>query len=264
MTAGGLLVDGRVVPVPGVTIANARTDAWAKLGPGDYRMRRTSWTRQCIVHTTKGIHPQYVIPGARPGGRDKVVADFYRGDPNHNGAHAVADVDGTGACLADLATQAAYHAREANDHSWGLEVYQLGDGGLTEASIAAAIAMIVAGCKALAIPLQVHRGRYTGSPLARFAGGGRGLVGVFGHRDQTADRGRGDPGDIIMAELAADPRFEAFDFGKGEDLLAWQRRQRKLVALGERIAVDGVPGPGTMGAMRRRGFASGREIDELA
>lgn len=266
--SGGLLVGGLVIPVPGVTVANPLDTPWAKLDARDYRRRNTSWVRQAIVHTTKGIWPQRLIPTA-PGGKAKVVADFYRRDPEHNGAQAVADLDGTGACLADLATQAAHHAGLSNEYSWGLEIYQLADGTLTEASIRAAIEMLVVGCDALGIPLQVHRAPYrNGRVIERLKDGGRNVVGVFGHRDQAWDaktqrarRGRGDPGDLVMDAVAADPRFEAFDFHAEEDLRAWERRQCYLRRLGHELHDDGVAGPATMRAMRLAGFASGREID---
>lgn len=277
MTRGGLLVAGVVVQVDGVDVANPLDTSWARLGPGDYRKRRTTWTRQAILHTTKGIWPQHVIPGALPGGKDKLLADFYRKDPNHNGAHAAADLDGTGACLADLARDAAFHATTSNDWSWGLEIYQLADGGLTEASIAAAREMVIAGCEALGIPLQIHYAPYrSGQIVERMRNGGPDCVGIFGHRDQAWDfragraaRGRGDPGDIVVVELANDPRVERFDFTKGEDLDAWERRQRKLNAMGQRqmmgtvVEVDGIAGPATMRALRSFGCSSGRELDAV-
>jgi len=281
VTKGGLLVAGVVIPVEGMTVHNPLDTAWSKLAPGDYRKRRTSWVRHAIVHTTKGIWPQHVIPGLGPGGKDKLLADFYRGDPQHNGAHAGADDDGTGACFADIATDAAYQAGMSNDNSWGLEFYQLGNGGLYEAGIVGGIKMLFAGCEALGIPLQVHRGPYrNGQIIKRMRHGGDDCVGIFGHRDQSwieaknlpaaererfkdgrAGRGRGDPGDIITMEIAADPRVEAFDFNQGEDLRVWERRQRKLRAMGEDVTVDGVAGPGTMAALRRLGFRDGRELD---
>src|SRR5690606_41324392 len=62
-----------------------------------------------------GLWPQHVIPGAGKGGRDRVVADFWRNDPTHSAAHLVVDTDGSVACLADLARDAAYHATVGGD-----------------------------------------------------------------------------------------------------------------------------------------------------
>ena len=67
-----------------------------------------------------------------------------------------------------------------------------------------------------------------------------------------------------MDSIAADPRFESFDFHAREDLRAWERRQRYLRQLGYQLDVDGVAGPATMRAMGLAGFAHGRQIDAAA
>ena len=276
----GLLVAGVVIPVEGVDVSNPVNSTWAKLSPDDYKRRKTSWVRAVVMHTTKGIHPQHVKPGKGPGGKDKLLADFYRGDKDHNGAHLVADNDGTAACLVDLSTAAAYHATTANDWTVGIEIYQEADGGIYEAAIATAVRLARAVCDAFDIPFQIHSGVYrAGRIVERLRDGGKDCVGIYGHRDQAwrfpwqlapeqrkkypdgyAARGRGDPGDHIMLELAR-AGADCFDFDRDEDLTAWQRRQRKLNALGAKLTVDGVAGPSTMDALRRLGFASGRDLD---
>src|SRR5690349_3338406 len=99
----GLLVEGVEVEVPGLRIVNVHDAQWAKLHPGDYRERRTPWVRQIIIHTTKGMWPQKVLPGAGTAGAGRIVADFWRGDPEHSAAHLVVDRNGEVACLADVA-----------------------------------------------------------------------------------------------------------------------------------------------------------------
>lgn len=255
----GLLVAGVVIPVESVDVLPPGSEPWCKLDARDYRRRRSTWVRQIIVHTTKGIAKQHIKPGAGPAAREKVVADFWRRDPEHSAAHIVVGSDGTVACLADVATVAAYHATVSNDWSVGIEVYQEADGGIHEAAIRSAVRVTVALCEVLGIPLQMP-GAYRGKPIQRMLDGGRDCVGVFGHRDNTTRRGAGDPGDHIMLELAR-AGADCFDFDRDEDLIAWQRRQRKLNALGAKLTVDGVAGPSTMDALRRLGFTSGRDVD---
>lgn len=256
---GGLLIAGVVVPVDGLEILNPVDGPnWCRLAAGDYTKRRTTWIRQIIVHTTKGLWPQHVIPGAGKGGRDRVVADFWRNDPTHSAAHLVVDTDGSVACLADLARDAAYHATVSNDWSIGIEMYQESNGGLYEATIASTVRLVAALCARFSIPFQIPT-PYVG-PIARMTSGGKDCVGVFGHRDNTTRRGRGDPGDLVMAELQL-AGAERLDFAAGEDLAFWKRRQRKLNAMGEKLDVDGIAGPATMRALRARGFTSGRELD---
>jgi hypothetical protein len=262
MTRGGFLAGGLVHTVDGLEIDNPSTASWCKLGGEDYRRRRSTWIRSVIIHTTKGIYPQHAIPGAGPGGKDEDVANYWRlsgeGKKRQSAAPLVVDTDGTVGCLADLVSTCAYHAGLSNDFSIGIEMYQLSDGGIYEATLAATVRLVRVLCDLLSIPFQIPHA-YRG-PLYRMLPGGKDCVGVFGHRENTHDRGRGDPGDHIFAELELEGA-ERLDFERGEDIEAWSRRQRKLNAMGETLTVDGLAGPGTMRALRRHGFASGRELD---
>jgi hypothetical protein len=261
-TVGGLLVGGVVHPIDGVEVLNPLTTSWAKLGPEDYKMRRTSWVRQFIWHTTKGIWPQHVIPGAGPGGKDKILADFFRGDPEHSASQLGIDDDGSIVCLCDLATIAAHHATVSNDHSVGIEIYQRGDGGIYAVQLATVRKLGRALSSVFDVPYQVHTRPYGNAPLARMVvNGGLDCVGHFGHRDNTHRRGRGDPGDYVSAELRADDA-ESFDFLMREDINTWKRRQAWLNAQGAKLKVDGIAGPSTMRALRSLGLREGRQIPD--
>jgi len=266
----GLLIAGRSVPVPGLTIIPPAPAGpqWASLEPGDYRMRHTSWVRQVILHTTKGIWPQPIIPGAGIAGRAQAVADFWRGDPTHSAAHLVIDQDGSVACLCDLAYVAAYHAEMSNDWSIGIELYQVAGGGIYQATLDAAALLVPAICDAIGIPFQIHGAPYRGHPLPRMeytdaSGrhqlGGPDLVGVIGHRDNTSNRGRGDPGDAVYAQLVA-AGAEPLDFSTGEDMRVGAARQTWLVQHGAKIMIDGQVGPVSLAAARRLGFARWRNV----
>lgn len=265
--SGGLLIAGHVVEVPGLAIANPLDTPWAKLDARDYRPRRTPWVRQVILHTTKGKYPQAERLGMGRGGADKIVADFWRGDPEHSAAHLVIDRDGSVACLADLATVCAYHATVSNEWSVGIELYQEGDGSIYQAVFDAAALLVPAICEHLGIPLQIHVGPYDRAPLKRMSmTGGPDCVGIFGHRDNTDRRGRGDPGDIIYQRLV-EAGAEPFDFRLEQDLFTWRRRQRALNRLDQAwpelvdgLTIDGICGPSTLAAMKRHGVDHGRDI----
>lgn len=270
----GLLINGKLWPVAGLTIvppASAGGPAWAALSAGDYRARTTTWVRQIVVHTTKGQWPQHVTPGAGPNGSGKVVADFWRGDPAHSAAQLVVDQDGTVVCLCDLGRDQAYHAEGSNPWSVGIEMYQLGDGGIHEATLSATVALVSALTEIgglFDIPAQVPRGPYPNRPTQRMelgAGAARAnigapnLVGVVGHRDNTSERGRGDPGDEIFVRLIA-AGFEPLDYDQLEDITTSTGRQAALNARGEQLVIDGVCGAASIAAMRRHGFARWRDV----
>jgi len=255
----GLLVNGKEHPVQDLIIINSHDVEWCRLDQKDYRSRPTSWVRQIILHTTKGDWPQRVLPGRGAGGRARVVADGWRSEPVSSAAHLVIDNDGTVACLCDLATVEAYHATVSNPWSIGIEMYQEGcsDGhyGVHEAVYEAAVKLVPALCRIFGIQFQIPKLPYKNEPLRRMADGGESCVGVFGHRDNTGQRGFGDPGDEIFARLAA-AGAERFDHNAGEDLDVWKGRQQR--AQRQRRRLDGrrhsgaEHGPSARGCRSRR------------
>lgn len=251
-----LLIGGQLVPIPGVTSvapASHGGPSWARLDPGDYRARRARWVRQIVMHTTKGIWPQRVIPGRGPDGRDRRVAEYWHRDPEHSAAHIVIDSDGSVACLADLATTAAYHATISNEWSVGIEIYQEADGGIYEAALTSAVATVLAICDAMMIPDQFVGDVYRNEPLQRIIDDPN-YAGILGHRHNTSRRGRGDPGDEIFRRLelaGCEPQLVE----QRQDLERTRRRQAHLVALGAEISVDGVAGPRSIQAARDHGYA---------
>jgi len=155
--------------------------------------------------------------------------------------------------LADPATELAYHATTANSMSIGIEVKQGGDAELYAEQIGTAVDL----CDFLTEQFGIQRQTqsvYRKRPIRRLAehgGMGKDVVGVFGHRDQTARRGAGDPGDAIIAALVLDG-YERFDFDADEDIKAWKERQ---AAHG--IVPDGVPGPMTAASLKAAGYRGG-------
>jgi hypothetical protein len=269
--ATGVVLAGRVVGIPGLNVippASHGGPRWAVLDPGDFRPRPALWIRQLIVHSTGGRWPQPIVPGAGPGGEAARLADIWNSDPVHSAAQIVVDSAGTVTALCDVVRTMAYHAEGSNPWSVGIEMFQRPDGGIYQAAIDATAKLCLALCDALAIPAQLDRRSYTGAPLLRMetgAGlqrhntGGPDVVGIMGHRDNTGERGRGDPGDAIYAALVA-AGAEPLDFASGEDLAVARRRQAALNARGERLTVDGLVGPASIAAARRHGFARWRDV----
>ena len=258
-----LLIGGRLVEVPGVTVippASHGGPVWSTLDPGDYRQRRGA-PSQIVIHTTKGIWPQRVLDGAGPAGRAEHVARFWDRSDEHSAAHIVVGSDGVTACLSDVATTAAFHATVANERSVGVEIYQEAGGGIYQAALDAAVRVVLALCEALQIPPIVVGASYDGRPLPKLLDGGPAFRCIYGHRSNTARRGRGDPGDEIFTRLqlagAEVMPITAYPIRNLE-------RQQHLAALGAKLALDGIPGPATLAAARAAGYARWRDVPALS
>lgn len=254
----GFIVDGKVVEVPGLVVRSWLDDPSLRLRiPGDGAPRDTHWVRSVCLHTTKGWpdtlrdpRQQKVLPGAGNAGSAAGTVHYWANDSTHAGAHVVVDFDGSFVCCADLLSEKSYHAKTLNDVSIGVEIYQGSKAEMYEVQLEKVVEFCDWATKFFGIQRQVHL-PYQG-PIDRLGlGKGDDAVGVFGHRDQTSDRGPGDPGDAIMQRLVA-AGYESFDFANNEDRSAWSARQQQLGT-----AVDGIPGPGTVKALIAAGKPSG-------
>jgi hypothetical protein len=274
MTARGILLSGSLHPIDGLTVyapSGSGGPSWNWLAPGDYMARPTPWIRQVLVHSTVGDWPMTVLPGAGAPGRAQHYADVWQTDPKHAGAHLTVDTNGDVYCMCDLERIAAYHAEASNPWSIGIEHCQTAKGEMYQATIDAGARLVVALCELLGIPLQMPPLTYRGDPLwrmetgtgpSRHQLGGPDCVGVFGHRNQTSERGRGDPGDAVMQALSR-AGVRQVDYDLGEDLTLGRKRQAELNRLDSvagntyrPLVVDGVLGPSSIATMRRLGFRS--------
>ena len=267
----GLVFDGKAVSMPDFDIENYLDNPALILAHGDVRWRsaRERHAIQLIVmHTTGGIpggsdlRPQTILPGFGPSSKagERIVGAWTADTSRPGGAHLIVDFDGKIYCCADLITQAAYHAQAANGPSVGIEVVQ-GHGQAelyaSQIEVAAKFVMQLCAFMPTAIQRQIPT-VYNGHPIARFVTSQQtstplsDVVGIVGHRDLTASRGAGDPGDAIMAALET-AGAERLDFAHYEDIAIWKQRQ-SLVGI---TVPDGIPGPHTVAALKQAGRAGG-------
>lgn len=270
-----LLIHDKLVDVPGLNVvppASHGGPAWNRLDTGDYTSRR-SRLQIITPHTTGGRWPQPVIPGAGPPGHARQILDMWSGRDGgnghavHSGAQVVVDFDGVIYCAGDIMYFAAYHAEMINARSVGIEMCTRPDGGIYQATLDATALLIAMlawsgrpGSGLLDIPAQLPRGPYCNEPLRRLEvdgkqSGGDDVTGVIGHRWQTSNRGRGDPGDELERILIGRYEFETVDYDAHEDLELARARQAYLNSHGGHLAVDGLAGPASLAEARRQGFA---------
>lgn len=250
-----LIINGTPVPTPGL-----RTQTWLenpklRLAAEDRKPRPPgTWIRGIVLHTTTGFPkdpgdpPQLLKVGLGPNTRaaERINTIVWEKDHRCAGSHLMIDSDGRVDQLADLASEVAFHAGPVNDVTIGIEIYaDPKDNALYEEQIVAVVETVDFLTRHFKIQRQMPS-TYRGV-VDRLAAGGRGVVGVYGHRHVSDTRGAGDPGDFVFDELAR-AGYERFDFYMAEERTAWMMRQQKLVP-----APDGVPGPQTVAALQAQG-----------
>jgi len=264
----GVIVNGKEIALPGLACISWLTDPKLRLqisdkpdGERDGRPRQAgAWVRALVFHSTRGIpggsdhRPQVIRPGLGP---DTDVGErsirFWSKPGKQAGAHLIIGFDGVVYCTADLAREATFHVHGApgiNGLSIGIELEQGGAAELYDGQLDAAVLLADALTRLFGIQRQIPKS-YRGRPAVRLANGGKDVVGIYGHRDADSNRGAGDPGDAFFAKLAA-AGYERFDLDRVEDRTTWATRQRDLD-----IGDDGIPGAGTVAALRAAGRPSG-------
>lgn len=260
----GLVINGQIHEAPGLRALSWLDQPLLRLTMHeDCRERYTRWVRNITLHTTKGIpysrdpRPQRILPGLGPdAGGDIRVARSWASNSKRAGAHLVVDFDGSVACLEDLATVAAYHAGEVNEVSIGIEIYQGDEAELYDGQLDAVVRLLDCITRLMGIQRQIQWPRHR-RPAPRIAAGAQTVVGIYGHCDVTTNRGPGDPGEAIFEKLRA-AGYEPLDFTSGQDLAEWKDRQAQLNQdFDVKLALDGIPGPLTVAALRRAGRAHG-------
>lgn len=257
----GLVIAGIEIEVPGLLVRNWHDSARLRLTPQDRKSRPRTWVRGIVLHTTRGIpggadkRLQRILPGLGPDTkRDERIADMWAADDRHAGAHLICDHDASWTCLADLQLEAAFHAGNVNDVTIGIEMYQDGNAALYEGQLESVVRMVDYLTRKFSIQRQIPH-RYGGRAFDRGLNRGLDVVGVYGHRDCSNNRGRGDPGDAIF-QLLARAGYESLDFSTGRDKWLWMERQEALGLL-----MDGVPGPRTVEALRAAGRPHGLWVE---
>lgn len=258
-----LIINSKRVEVPGVKGANFLDNKKLAFNPKHVNKRKGTPTSVCL-HTAWGKSDQKFEKCTKPYNWGEVIPK--RSWDRTTSWHISINNDGTYACHADLVTAHTFHAKQMNTRSIGIEIYQNSEGVITYESLETAVKVLDVITKELGIqrqfPVEANRikrfaSNNTGASwkLEYIKGGmeGRSFSGIFGHRNATRNRGKGDPGDKIFSYLVS-AGYEAFAVDQDEDIAVWKTRQEQV---GITSGVDGIPGPATRKALTKAGYKHG-------
>ena len=200
-----LVIDGQRVETPGMETISWLDDAKVPRVK-DGRRRVPQSARAIVLHTVHGkLGPLSDAPSV-PSARAERYARYQAGTAREVSWHITVDTDGTIVQSADVAAWTCWHATSVNGWTVGVELVQEADGTVYRPQLAAVVALCDLLCARLGIERRVPA--RAGVPIVgvvpRLTGTDGPWSGVFGHRNQTRQRGAGDPGSsVVLALLAA-------------------------------------------------------------
>jgi hypothetical protein len=163
----------------------------------DGRARAKDAAKAIVLHTVHGKRGA-LKTGGKPSKRAESYARYQAATARDVSWHFTVDTDGTVVQSADPALWLCWHAGAVNAWTIGIELVQDADGTLYDATLASVVALCELLCASLAIPRRLPvnaRGKPAQGVLTALTGARGPWGGVFGHRNQTRNRGPGDPGD---------------------------------------------------------------------
>jgi hypothetical protein len=222
---------------------------------------RTKWIRAIVLHTVKG-KVGAVRPGvAPPSSRAERYAKYQANTSRDVSWDYTIDTDGTVIVSNDPMVRYTWHASAVNSWTIGIELVQEDNGDIWEGQVEGTVRFLDILTRELADRDQpIHRqipmnnlGKPVRGVIPRIANAesAKSVVGVYGHRNQTSNRGPGDPGDPIFEALLK-AGYKGFNYDSHDDITFWKGVQKMLG-----VTEDGVPGPGTSAALKARGYPHG-------
>lgn len=223
--------------------------------------RRSLDIQAIVLHTTKGMRGK-VLPGSIPSQRAEALASYQTKTDRDVSWDYTIDLDGTIVVSNDPLTHYTWHAGDVNPFTLGIEFVQTAEGDQTEYQISQGVKFLNFLTRELAkrgtfIQRQIPIGS-DGSPrrgvISRIEDNdkARTVYGLYGHDNQTSNKGVGDPGSHIFNALLANG-YKGFNLDAQEDIVFWSSVQQRLGGL----KVDGKPGPNTCKALQRNGHPLG-------
>lgn len=223
---------------------------------------RTTWLRAIVMHTVHGKTGK-LLPGlSKPSTRAESYAKYQASTSRDVSWDYTIDTDGTIVVSNDPIKFYTWQATSVNPFTLGIELVQEDNGDLYEGQMDVAVRFLDVLTRELAdrnhpiqrqVPMTTDgkpvRGvikRIEDSSLAK------NFSGVVGHRNQTSNRGAGDPGDFIFDELLK-AGYKGFNLDTNDDVVFWKDIQTRLGV----APADGIPGRDTQKALIAAGYKHG-------
>ena len=289
-----IVFDGNQYEIPGVRTVSfldtverkigTKTRVQPAFGPAIHGKLRTEWIRGIVVHTNRGMEAGQIVPGGKDMGRDIALARYQASSTRVAGWDYTVDTDGSIAVSGDPFDMYTYHAGTVNSYTVGIEMVQDTNKpwNLYQDGIDSTVLLLDYLTARLGIQRQIMcwdstsnkfvtgvipgrlQGPYDRKSKRNKPPTGGDVVGIYGHRNITTNKGSGDPGNAIFDALRA-AGYELMDVGKKQDIEIWKERQKAL-GLSPDLC-NGVPGPETRRALALTGKSYGmwvsRPMDEL-
>lgn len=222
---------------------------------------RTMWIRAIVLHTVHGKVGNIRPGNAPPSTRAESYAKYQANSSGDVSWDYTIDTDGTIIVSNDPVKFYTWHASAVNPWTIGIELVQESNGDLWEGQIAKTVTFLDFITRELADREQPIQRQVPMGPLGKpvrgvipriaNASSAKSVVGIIGHRNQTRNRGPGDPGDHIFEALLK-AGYKGMNLDAQDDITFWKGVQHMLGT-----TEDGVPGPGTARALKARGHKHG-------
>lgn len=256
-----LILDGQKIPTPGLETVSWLDDP--KVPQATDGNPRKMWIRAIVIHTVKGMLGK-LKPGIKPSTRAETYAKYQANTSRDVSWEYTVDTDGTIIVSNDPIKRYTWHAGAVNAFTLGIEMVQDDDGALYEGQMEVMVKFLDVLTRELAdrghpiqrqIPMTGDGKPVRGIiPRIQDASLARNVVGIYGHRNQTKDRGPGDPGDHVFEYLLR-AGYKGFDLNASEDITFWKSVQKRLG-----LKEDGVPGKDVHAALLAAGNAHGMYV----
>ena len=253
-----LILNGEQVPTPGLETISWLDDPAVPQATDFYE--RKLWIRAIVIHTVKGINGP-LKPGKKDSKRAETYAQYQANTSRQVSWDYTVDTDGTIIVSNDPIKRATWQAGSVNEFTLGIEMVQDNDGSVYEFQMETMVKFLDKLIVELAdrdhpvqrqVPMTTD-GKPVRGVIQRIQdpSQARKVVGIYGHRNQTTDRGVGDPGDHIFQYLMR-AGYKGFNFDGGEDVTFWKSVQTRLG-----LPADGIPGRDVQKALKKAGYAHG-------